>query len=134
MKAELVLGNLKREREGIDSKLTRLHNALCKEWQDENQEYLCTQQYNAMCLYAHILDERILDIEYKLTQKKKNQSQSDIDDDNIFNKKIDPKEYKKCANNAHLNTDKLGEDENPEEIIIGIIKTVFGEDIFDETK
>ena len=70
MKAELVLGNLKREREAINTKLDRLYTALNKEWQDEDQEYLCTQQYNAMCLYAHILDERIVDIEYKLSKKK----------------------------------------------------------------
>ena len=70
MKAELVLGNLKREREALDNKLERLYTALCKEWQDEDQEYLCTQQYNAMSLYAHILDERIADIEYKLAKKK----------------------------------------------------------------
>lgn len=70
MKAELVLGNLKRERDALENKLERLADALGREWQDADQEYLCTQQYNAMSLYAHILDERIIDIEDKLEQRK----------------------------------------------------------------
>lgn len=88
MKAELVLERLEKERNDLDIKLEKLHSALCKEWKDETQEYLCTQQYNAMSLYAHILDERITDIEYKLQQKMaKDEDFSEKND--IFNEKID---------------------------------------------
>lgn len=133
MKAELVLGNLKRERDGLEGKLERLHSALCKEWQDETQEYLCNQQYNAMSVYAHILDERIADIEYKLKQKKaKNETVDQHEtchcDKNIFKEKIDMDSYKKYMEES----DKDEDDsfcEDPACIVIEIIKDVFGKDI-----
>lgn len=137
MKAELVLGNLKRERDALDSKLERLGTALLKEWQDEDQEYLCGQQYNAMCLYAHILDERIADIEYKLEKKKaesKIQPHETSHDENIFKEKIDfdsCKEYLKnqgyCKDEDH---DDCCDERDLPDIIVEIITDVFGKDIY----
>jgi len=105
MKAELVLGNLKREREALNGKLERLLDALNKDWQDADQEYLCSQQYNAMSLYAHILDERILDIEMKLEEKKMamkdiNSHETCHNKEYIFNKNIDLGSYKKDMDNT----------------------------------
>lgn len=139
MKAELVLGNLKREREALNNKLERLDEALSKEWQDVDQEYLCTQQYNAMALYAHILDERIADIECKLEEKKAEKMMGEDKDgpcccsNKIYNEKIDFDSYKKDYNNI------CGEKEKDEckcedvyTIFLDIIKGVLGEDEFDE--
>lgn len=139
MKAELVLGNLKREREALNNKLERLDEALSKEWQDVDQEYLCTQQYNAMALYAHILDERIADIECKLEEKKVEKMMGEDKDEpcccsnKIYNEKIDFDSYKKDYNNI------CGEKEKDEckcedvyTIFLDIVKGVLGEDEFDE--
>lgn len=105
MKAELVLGNLKREREALEGKLERLNVALGKEWEDETQEYLCTQQFNTMSLYAHILDERIADIEYKLEEKKlaskdKSSHETLHTDEQLFNKDADFGENVKDIDNT----------------------------------
>ena len=134
MKAELVLGNLKREREALNGKLERLETALSKEWQDEDQEYLCTQQYNAMCLYAHILDERIVDIEIKLEEKKMmaqdaaSHETSHVNE-SMFNKNIDADSCKDYTNNSC--SEKECEEDCPEECIITIIKGIFGDDLFE---
>lgn len=103
MKAELVLGNLKREREGLNNKLERLEQSLAKDWQDADQEYLCTQQYNAMSLYAHILDERIIDIECKLAEKKEQMKEclrheSNHEDKEVFKENVDLGSYKNITN------------------------------------
>lgn len=131
MKAELVLGNLKREREALNGKLERLENALNKEWQDADQEYLCNQQYNAMSLYAHILDERIIDIEYKLAMKKAKDETVDEHetchcDKNIFKEEIDPESYRKYVKK------NISDDKGPDDvvnIVIGLINDVFGENL-----
>ena len=134
MKAELVLGNLKREREALENKLEKLYNALCKEWQDEDQEYLCTQQYNAMSLYAHILDERIIDIECKLEQKKAKDDTFDSHetshcDKDIFKEKVDPESYRKYAeDNCKENDDEWNDD--VAYIITATINDVFGGEIW----
>ena len=125
MKAELVLGNLKRERDALNNKLERLEQALSKEWQDEDQEYLCSQQYNAMSLYAHILDERILDIEYKL-EKKKAESKCNVhetchNEENIFKEKIDLGSFKEECDNIKSSM-----------TIAELLKDVFGVVICDE--
>lgn len=133
MKAELVLGNLKRERDALENKLERLANALSKDWQDVDQEYLCTQQYNAMSLYAHILDERIIDIEDKLEQKRleaeeKAAREAILNDETIFKKDIDLGSYKK-----HVDMNNLCKDEkcacnkmNSEDIIKYMLEDIFG--------
>lgn len=128
MKAELVLGNLKREREALEGKLERLNTALCKDWEDETQEYLCTQQYNAMSLYAHILDERIIDIEYKLEQKKKRQNESSHEAchncTDSFKKDIDSEVYKKYRND-NCCKDEESEEDDPVTIIIDLVDDIF---------
>lgn len=120
MKAQLVLGNLKREREALNGKLERLSDALCKEWQDEDQEYLCTQQYNAMSLYAHILDERIADIEYKLERNKAKDENVSCKDaccnKSIFNEKVD---MENCPKEMYDNIDSP-------EVIIQVIRDFLG--------
>lgn len=131
MKAELVLGNLKREREALNNKLERLDEALSKEWQDVDQEYLCTQQYNAMALYAHILDERIVDIECKLEEKKLKarealSHETCHEDKKIFKDDVDLSSYKKDMNNCCANKQCCCDGED----IADIIKTMM-EDIFD---
>ena len=132
MKAELVLGNLKREREALNSKLERLETALSKEWQDEDQEYLCTQQYNAMCLYAHILDERIADIEVKLEERRLaakedisdkttctgHQTANDNDDFESYKKHCDKDPEDCCEHDITLCVDN----------IMKMIKDIFGLD------
>lgn len=138
MKAELVLGNLKREREALNSKLERLETALSKEWQDEDQEYLCTQQYNAMCLYAHILDERITDIEMKLEERKlaakeDASDKSSCTNKQVFNNNDDFESYEKncgckdpedgCKHNTESCTDS----------IMRMIEDIFGLDGIDIT-
>ena len=135
MKAELVLGNLKRERDALDNKLERLETALGKEWQDADQEYLCTQQYNAMCLYAHILDERIADIEYKLDQKKNKACQSHEtchNENNIFKKKIDLGSCKVDVDNSQIN-DIYNEYNciDSKESILDMLKSIFGIEIIE---
>lgn len=98
MKAELVLGNLRREREALNNKLEKLEMALNKDWEDVEQEYLCTQQYNAMGLYAHILDERIDDIESKLEQRKAENTTctvTDMPDKGSFKSNTDYSSYLK---------------------------------------
>ena len=136
MKAELVLGNLKREREALNSKLERLETALAKEWQDTDQEYLCAQQYNAMSLYAHILDERITDIEIKLEEKKAQKEYSHETshiDCNSFNKDVDLEAYKKYLEDYAYkncvgccdNEDKEEEEDNVIESILSTIEDVF---------
>lgn len=128
MKAELVLGNLKREREALESKLERLNTALCKDWEDETQEYLCTQQYNAMSLYAHILDERIIDIEYKLEQKKNKLNECSHETSHSckesFKKDIDSEVYKKYRND-NCYKDEESEEDDPVTIIIDLVDDIF---------
>lgn len=130
MKAELVLGNLKRERDALDGKLERLHTALCKDWQDEDQEYLCTQQYNAMSLYAHILDERIADIECKLALKKCQikeglTHETCHDDKSIFKENVDLGSYKDCVKNTCEKKESCDE-EDAEDIFVDMIEDIFG--------
>jgi hypothetical protein len=130
MKAELVLGNLKRERDALEGKLERLHTALCKEWKDEDQEYLCTQQYNAMSLYAHILDERIADVECKLALKKSQikdglEHEKCHSDKSIFKENVDLGSYKDCAKNTCKEEEQSCE-EDVEDIFIDLIEDVFG--------
>ena len=134
MKAELVLGNLKRERDALDGRLERLSSALCKDWKDEVQEYLCEQQYNAMSLYAHILDERIADIEYKLEQRKKESSKTETHETCHCNKtksdnKINVESYSdyiknNCSEDAECNHD-------PMVVVIEMVKDIFGDELFD---
>lgn len=134
MKAELVLGNLKREREALEGKLERLEQALCKEWQDEDQEYLCTQQFNTMSLYAHILDERIIDIEYKLAQKKAKDETVDTHEtchcNKMFNEKIDPSMYKKYIKDTSNTIKEDSEDDDIVNVVIEVIKSTLGDNIF----
>jgi hypothetical protein len=133
MKAELVLGNLKREREALNGKLERLEATLNKEWQDEDQEYLCTQQYNAMSLYAHILDERICDIEMKLEERKL-ASKDPISHetshccDKIFKSEINTEACKEYTNTFCCNSNHC-EDDDPVVIIVKMIQDTFGDDI-----
>jgi hypothetical protein len=130
MKAELVLGNLKREREALNNKLERLETALGKEWQDVDQEYLCTQQYNAMCLYAHILDERISDIEFKLDAKKAEKEaeshETSHDDAFMYNKNVDPDSYKNYDNTCCK--EKCCQDDCVD-TFVNILRDVFGDDL-----
>lgn len=132
MKAELVLGNLKREREALNGKLERLETALSKEWQDTDQEYLCTQQYNAMCLYAHILDERITDIEIKLEEKKLMAKEGSHEtchkDEDVFKKEIDPESYRKYVK------DEVSDEDEDDDCCIDcsirhLLKDIFGIEI-----
>jgi len=128
MKAELVLGNLKREREALDNKLMRLAQVLSKEWKDEDQEYLCTQQYNAMQLYAHILDERIIDLEYKLEKKKteahnENSHESTHTDNTMFEKTV----------KFNCSDEKESNDGDPVDVVSSILQEIFGDDIFNKT-
>lgn len=74
MKLELVLANLKREKEALDTKCEKLQALLedgdkCAEI-SELQEDLLDQQLNAMSLYSFILEQRIADIEFKVAFKK----------------------------------------------------------------
>lgn len=74
MKLELVLANLKREKEALDTKCEKLQAFLedgdkCAEI-SELQEDLLDQQLNAMSLYSFILEQRIADIEFKVAFKK----------------------------------------------------------------
>ena len=133
MKAELVLGNLKREREALNGKLERLEAALGKEWQDEYQEYLCSQQYNAMSLYAHILDERIIDIELKLEEKRlaakePKSHETSHSSDNIFKNDINKKSCMEYRNDSDCNG-CCCEDDDPAVIIVKIVQDIFGDDI-----
>lgn len=137
MKAELVLGNLKRERDALDNKLERLEQALNKEWQDADQEYLCTQQYHAMCLYAHILDERIVDIECKLEQKKAEKTETVSHEESHSDKSLfkDWETFKKVNSDFRKEyrenlcpEDEKTHDDTPDQIIIRIIRDIFGED------
>lgn len=131
MKAELVLANLKRERGALNGKLERIEDALNKEWQDEDQEYLCTQQYNAMCLYAHILDERIADIEYKLEQRKelKKSQQNEDQNDNDFNKKVNPDSYRQYSNISCNNENDYDSRINCSYRIEDLLKEIFDIDV-----
>ena len=74
MKLELVLANLKREKEALDTKCEKIQTLLedekmCEEVGDI-QEDLLDQQLNAMSLYSFILEQRIADIEFKVAFKK----------------------------------------------------------------
>ena len=74
MKLELVLANLKREKEALDTKCEKIQTLLedekmCEEVGD-TQEDLLDQQLNAMSLYSFILEQRIADIEFKVAFKK----------------------------------------------------------------
>ena len=74
MKLELVLANLKREKEALDTKCEKLQEFLedgdkCAEI-SELQADLLDQQLNAMSLYSFILEQRIADIEFKVAFKK----------------------------------------------------------------
>lgn len=137
MKAELVLGNLKREREALDARLEKLDIALSKEWEDKNQEYLCTQQYNAMSLYAHILDERIFDIECKLEQRRlekeeRKSHETSHNTDNIFKDKIDPNSYKDYAKDnccKKTKCDNSYDEQELPDVVKDIITCIFGEGI-----
>lgn len=133
MKAELVLGNLKRERDALNNKLERIANALNKEWQDADQEYLCTQQYNAMQLYAHILDERIIDIEYKLKKRKANSkeqmSDNAFEDTSIFKKNVDFKSYEKNIENKQSDKESI-HNYKVYQSLGELMKDIFGIDVF----
>ena len=92
MKLELVLANLKREKEALDTKCEKIQTLLedekmCEEVGDI-QEDLLDQQLNAMSLYSFILEQRIADIEFKTAFKKhaeenccKEEKEEDIDKD-----------------------------------------------------
>ena len=74
MKTELVLANLKREKEALDAKCEKIQVLLedeekCNEV-GELQEELLDQQLNAMSLYSFILEQRIADLEFKVELKK----------------------------------------------------------------
>ena len=74
MKVELVLANLKREKEALDAKCEKLQAFLedeerCSEV-GEIQAELLDQQLNAMSLYSFILDQRIADLELRVAIKK----------------------------------------------------------------
>lgn len=126
MKAELVLGNLRREREALQGKLERLETALGKEWEDVDQEYLCAQQYNAMSLYAHILDERIMDIEDKLEEKREARAMAEEDDGKlVFNKEID---LGSCRKETCKACDEDKEDDDCDCAVCNLIRMI--EDIF----
>lgn len=135
MKAELVLGNLKREREALEGKLERLNVALGKDWEDETQEYLCTQQFNTMSLYAHILDERIADIEYKLEEKKMAAKEASSHETSHTDEKtfrdIDFACYKNCGDTACNDADDTCDQDQceDEDDAFSIIKDML-EDIF----
>lgn len=99
MKVELVLANLKREKEALDAKCEKLQAFLedeekCSEV-GEIQVELLDQQLNAMSLYSFILDQRIADLELRVaikkhveeeSQKEEEKEEEDIDSfiDKVF--------------------------------------------------
>ena len=93
MKLELVLANLKREKEALDVKCEKIQALLedeekCNEV-GELQEDLLDQQLNAMSLYSFILEQRIADIEFKVAFKKHAEENCCKEEDECCKKEVD---------------------------------------------
>ena len=93
MKLELVLANLKREKEALDTKCEKIQTLLedekiCDEVGDI-QEDLLDQQLNAMSLYSFILEQRIADIEFKVAFKKHAEENCCKKEDECCKKEVD---------------------------------------------
>lgn len=73
MKAELLLGNLKREFNAWSTKYDKLSASLEREWDDDYQKNLVIQECNALSMLLFILQERIDYIESFIAEKKQSQ-------------------------------------------------------------
>jgi hypothetical protein len=81
-----------------------------------------------MQLYAHILDERIIDLEYKLEKKKteahnENSHESTHTDNTMFEKTV----------KFNCSDEKESNDGDPVDVVSSILHEIFGDDIFNKT-